>query len=136
MALADLVHLNGLAECLLCVSMKRRISSRSSLTLVKASRLSERRSKCPNQVSAALSHDALVGVKCRKAGMGSQEVAYRFGRVRAAVVHDQVQRQFGRRRTVDLRKELPGLRCAMAPGDTAEHLAGGDVEGSIQTFVP
>ena len=45
-----------------------------------------------------------------KAGMGSEEVAYRFGRVRAGVVDDQVQRQLGRRRTVDLRKELPELR--------------------------
>ena len=65
MALADLVHLNGLAECMLWVSMKRRISSRGSLTLVKTPRLRARRSNWPNQVSTALSQDALVGVKCR-----------------------------------------------------------------------
>ena len=65
MALAALVHRNGLAECMLCVSMKRRISSRSSLTLVMTPRRSERRSNCPSQVSTALIHDALVGVKRR-----------------------------------------------------------------------
>ena len=67
-----------------------------------------------------------------KAGMGSEEVAYRFGRVRAAVVDDQVQRELGGRRPVDLRKELPELRCTMAPGDAPEHLAGGDIEGGIE----
>ena len=66
MALADLVHLNGLAECMLCVSMKRRISSRSSLTLVKTPRLRARCTNWPNQVSTALSRDALIGVKCRR----------------------------------------------------------------------
>ena len=64
--------------------------------------------------------------------MGSQEVTYRLGGMRAAVVDDQVQRQFGRRRTVDLRKELTELGGSMAPGDAAEHLAGGDVEGGIE----
>ena len=75
MALADLVHMNGLAECMLCVSVKRRISSRSSLTLLKTARLRARRSNCANQVSTALSHDALVGVKCRsKRGWAARRV--------------------------------------------------------------
>ena len=64
--------------------------------------------------------------------MGSEEVAYPFGRARAAVVDDQVQRQFGPHRTVDLREELPELGRAMAPVDVTEHLAGSDVEGGIQ----
>ena len=73
-----------------------------------------------------------------KAGMGSEEVAYRFGRVPAAVVDDQVQRQLGRRRTVDVRKELPELRCAMAPGDAPNYLAGGDIDSGkeIRGAVP
>ena len=61
--------------------------------------------------------------------MGGQEVAHRCGRVVAAVVDDQVQRQLRRHRTVDLRSELTELRGAMAPGGPAEHLAGRDIEG-------
>ena len=84
-----------------------------------------------------MSHDALVGVTVQvKAGMGSKEVAYRFGRVRAAVVDDQVQRHArdGVARSI-LRKELPELRCAMAPGHRSPnnpHLVV-DVENSSPT---
>ena len=45
--------------------MKRRMASRSSVTLVKMPRRRVRRSNWPKQVSTALSHEALVGVKCR-----------------------------------------------------------------------
>ena len=58
--------------------------------------------------------------------MGGQEVANRFGRVRAAVVDDQVQPQVGRRRALDLREELAEFRAAMTVGDPAEHLPGRD----------
>ena len=71
-----------------------------------------------------------------KAGMGGQEVANRVGPVRAAVVDDQVQRQVGRRRALDLREELAELGGAMAPGDPAEHLPGRDVEGGLQIRGP
>ena len=67
-----------------------------------------------------------------KAGMGREEIAYRFSHVRAAVVDDQVQRQFGWRRTVDLRKELPERGGAMPPGDAAEHVACCDIEGGME----
>ena len=60
--------------------------------------------------------------------MGGQEVANPFGRVRVAVVDDQVQRQVRRRRTLDLREELAELGGAMATGDPAENLAGRDIE--------
>ena len=71
-----------------------------------------------------------------KAGMGSQEVPNRFGRMRAGVVDDQVQGQLRRRGAVDLREQLAEFGSAMAPGDAAEHLAGGHVEGSIQIRGP
>ena len=65
MVWADLVHRKGLAAWVLCVSMKWRTASRNSVTLVKMPRRRARRSNWPNQVSTSLSHDALVGVKCR-----------------------------------------------------------------------
>ena len=71
-----------------------------------------------------------------KAGMGGQEVPNRFGRVRTAVVDDQVQHQVGRCRAVDLREGLTELRGAMATGDPAEHLPGRDMEGRIQIRGP
>lgn len=61
---ADLVHRNGLAERTLCSLMKRWISLRSSSTLVKTPRWMARRSRDENQLSTALSQEALVGVKC------------------------------------------------------------------------
>ncbi len=55
--------------------MKARMVSRSSATLVKTPRRSARRSNWPNHVSTALSHDALVGVKCRwKRGWAAKKV--------------------------------------------------------------
>ena len=65
MAWADLVHREGLATRVFSASMKTRMVSRSSVTLVKTPRRSPPRSNLPNQVSTALSHEALVGVKCR-----------------------------------------------------------------------
>ena len=67
-----------------------------------------------------------------KARMRGQEVVNRFGRVRAAVVEDQVQVKVDRRRAVELGEELAELGGAMAPGEATEHLAGGDVEGGLQ----
>ena len=64
--LADLVHRKGLAAWVLWDSMKTRMAFRSSVTPVNTPRRRARRSNWPNQVSTALSHDALVGVKCRR----------------------------------------------------------------------
>ena len=68
--------------------------------------------------------------------MGGQEVPNRFGRMRAAVVDDQVQIEVDRRRAVDLGEELAEFGGAMAPGEATEHLAGGHVEGGIQIRGP
>ena len=70
------------------------------------------------------------------AGMGGQDVPNRLGRMRTAVVDDQVQLEVGRRRAIDLREELAELDGAMAPGDPSTHLAGRDVEGRIQIRGP
>ena len=108
---ADLVHRKGLAAWVLCVSMKRRMASRSSVTLVKVPRRRARRSNWPNQVSTALSLTRGAGRRevQVKTGMGCQEVPNGFGRVRAAVVDDQVQLEVGRCLAIDLREELAEL---------------------------
>ena len=137
MVWADLGHRKGLAAWVSCVSMKWRMAARSSVTRVKMPRRRARRSNWPHQVSTALSHDPLVGVIVQlNAGMGGQDVPNRLGRVRPAVVDDQVQLEVGRRRAIDLREELAARGGAMAPGDPSNHLAGRDVEGRIQIRGP
>ena len=50
--------------------------------------------------------------------------------------HDQVQRQVGRRRALDLHEELAELGGAMATGDRSENLPGRDIEGRVQIRGP
>ena len=102
-------------------------------------------SSSPQGTPLQLAEPSLDGIEPRgarrrevqvNARTGAQEVPNRFGRVRAAVVDDQVQGQLGRCRPIDLREELAELRGAMAPGEAAEDLAGRHVEGGVQIRGP
>ena len=134
--LGGLGQSKGFAAQVLWRSMKARMVSRGSVTLVKTTRRSARRSKGPSHVSTALSHDALVGVKCGESGdarAGSRGSPRSYG---CCCCRRPDAGEVGRRRAVDLGEEPPELRRAGATGDPSEHLTGRDVESGVEIGGP
>ena len=83
-----------------------------------------------NQRSIWLSHDALVGVKCRwKRGASEKPLVDHRGPVGAVVVEDQVDVQLLRHRLLDDREELPELDGPVARVASPDDFSRGDVEG-------